>query len=120
VSAAAVLTFASTVTCNHSASAVFTPPGTAKLSVAGVRVLTGADLMAALLTCPGANGVGKCSGIIAVMDGISPAKLTVARQPVVRTTLSGTTNGAPTTLTCKANQSTLTTASGDSVNGDRP
>ena len=107
----AVLTVASVVTCSHGAPAVVPPPGTAKLSIAGVPVLLPADLTAATLACPGGpGGAGKCTGIASVVDGVPPAKLTVTGQPVVRDSLTGMTSGVPTTLSGIAGQSTLTTA----------
>lgn len=109
---APVLTVSSVVVCAHGGPVVVALPGTAKLHVGVDAVLVVDDLTAATLTCPGVQpgGTGKCTAVTSVVDGELPAKLTVDGSPVVRATVTGTTNGSPSTLKGAADQTALTTA----------
>ncbi|MFE9960554.1 hypothetical protein [Micromonospora sp. NPDC005299] len=102
----------STVSCGHGGTVVPSPPDTAKLSIAGRKVLLAADLTAATVTCPAvtAGQVVQCTKVSSVVDAPG-AKLTVGGNPVIRDSLTGMTSGAPPLLTARAGQSKLSSVS---------
>ncbi len=107
-----VLTKDSTVSCNHSGSATFSPTSS-KLTVGGTKVLLKADVEACTITgctfTPPPPGRIPCTGVTSVLLGVA-TKLTVGGAGVVLESLTGITNSSvPGSLTgVSAGQSKLT------------
>ena len=89
-----VLTVNSQITCAHNAPVQLS--SSAKLSVAGAKVLLLADVVGASIpTCPNPtdNKGDKTCTVVATAGGVA-AKLTVGGKPVVNDTFAGTSDGA--------------------------
>jgi hypothetical protein len=89
-----VLTVQSTATCGHGGTITLT--SAAKLRVNGQGVLRVSDIEGKHFDCPGPNdpshGFKQCQSVVAVTDN-PPGKLAVAGVPVVRDTVTATTDG---------------------------
>jgi hypothetical protein len=101
-----VLTNASTITCEHTATALLT--STAKLKVAGNAVLLDGDtitLKPGMCTQLG-SGLTPCTSV--TVTGGQSTKLKVNGKAVLTESIVGKTNGSPTfTFTASAGQSKL-------------
>lgn len=94
-----VLTVNSQITCGHNAPVTLT--SSAKLTVAGARALLLSNITGATIaTCPNQSSNTKKCTFVATATGTA-AKLTVAGQPVVNDTLTGTTDGTPAPVNLK-------------------
>jgi len=103
---AQALTNASTITCNHGATAVLT--STSKLKVNGSSVLLDGDTIAFAPGVCSQKGTGLTPCTSLTVSGGQASHFTVGGKKVLLSTLTGKTNGNPEfTFTVVAGQSKL-------------